>query len=102
MIEQLSSDAVRTTERNAWRGKVGVGLAILEGPSGLWWFRIAKSIRDGKFHGLDLRARPQPDLLVDGRSARRASWGLKIQRAGPSGEAAAGFYRNLPARSKFD
>jgi len=46
---------------------------------------------------MDLRTRPQSDLLVDGSSARRASWGLKILRAGPSGEAAAGFYRDLPA-----
>jgi len=30
-----------------------VGLAILEGPSGLWWFRNAKSFRDENFHGLD-------------------------------------------------
>jgi len=60
------------------------------------------SVMGTKSYALDLRARPQPDILVEGRGARRASWGLKILLAGPSDEAAAGFYRDLPTGNKLD
>jgi len=47
-----------------------------------------------KIPRLDLRARQPPGSIVRGRGMRPAS--LKIPRAGPSGEDAAGFYCTWP------
>jgi len=68
---------------------MGVGLAS---PIGVMVISERQVLSSRKIPRAGPSGRPQPDFLADGRSARRASWGLKILRAGPSGEAAAGTF----------